>query len=213
MRILTIEREYGSGASGIAEALARRLGWKLLDHQLTEEIARLAKVDLTTAELHDERCDKLFYRLSKVFLRGSYERSSPMAGAEIFDADHMVKLLNEVINHAAAEGNCVIVGRGAACILRGRPDCFHVFLFAPRDEKIRRIVATGISRKEAEELVDTVDKERAQFIKTYFNREWPNRALYHMMYNTALGDQTVIDSIHDAMAAAEERVPAPTAMA
>ena len=47
----------------------------------------------------------------------------------------------------------------------------------------------------AAELVDSVDEERAAFIKTYFHAEWPNRSLYHAMINTDLGEETVIQAI------------------
>ena len=79
--------------------------------------------------------------------------------------------------------------------LREHSDTFRVFLYAPRDEKLRRIVAGGISAKEAEELVDTVDRERMAFIKHYFNADWPTRSLYHVMLNTVVGDEQVIATI------------------
>jgi cytidylate kinase len=95
----------------------------------------------------------------------------------------------------AAEGNAVIVGRGAPFFLREREDTFRVFTYAPPDEKIRRLVAMGKSREEAEDLVENVDKERRAYIKHYFNAEWPTRALYHLMINTVVGDENVIAMI------------------
>ncbi|HYM07204.1 MAG TPA: cytidylate kinase family protein, partial [Terriglobales bacterium] len=53
----------------------------------------------------------------------------------------------------------------------------------------------GKSVKEAQELVDTVDRERAGFIEKYFRVEWPDRALYHVMINTAIGDEAVVQTI------------------
>src|ERR1700690_3599067 len=78
IRIITVEREFGAGGAAIAEKIAERLGWKLWDQALTAEIARLAQVDRASVERLDERCDPLFYRLMKVFIRGSYERSLPV---------------------------------------------------------------------------------------------------------------------------------------
>src|SRR6266566_5782342 len=75
IRIITIEREYGSGAAAIAETLAERLGWKLWDQLLTEEIARLAHCERSAVEKREERRDPLYYRLLKSFARGSYEGS------------------------------------------------------------------------------------------------------------------------------------------
>ena len=195
IRIITIEREFGSGGAAIAQKLSERLGWKLWDQSLTGEIARITKADPAAVERKEERCDPLFFRLMKVFLRGSFERSLPISNLEMLDADRMTELMHNVINEAADAGNCAIVGRGSPYFLRERPDAFHVFVYAPYDEKIRRVRASGKSEREAAELVDTIDRERAAFIKRYFRKEWPNRHLYHMMINSIVGDEAVLEMI------------------
>lgn len=197
-RLVTIEREYGCGAAAIAALLAKQLGWKLWDHLLTEEIARLAQVDPSAVMRCDERMDSRLHRLSKAFWRGSYERSSPL-GAQVFDTDRMVGMMQEIMNKLAREGNAVVVGRGAPYFLREQPAAFHVFLYAPRAEKIRRTIAEGHSKREAEEMVDSVDRERIAYVKHYFNADWPTRSLYHMMINTAVGNEPVVKTILDTM--------------
>ena len=209
IKIIVIEREFGSGGSVIAEKLAQRLGWRLLDQQLTGEIARLAKVSEAAVKRCEERVDPLFYRLSKVFWRGSYERSLPVAGLETFDADQTVALMQRVVGEAAAAGNCVIVGRGAPYFLRDRTDTLVVFLFAPREFKVRRALGFAKSEAEAAELVDSVDQQRAAFVKHYFAKEWPHRPLYHMMLNTTLGDDFTIDAILHLMNARNKETAAP----
>jgi CMP/dCMP kinase len=197
IRIITIEREYGAGGSVIAEKLAQRLNWRLWDQALTAEIARMAQCDQHSVERIEERVDPLFYRLMKVFMRGSFERSLPVSGLEHLDADSMVVFMQRVIERAAAAGNCVIVGRGAPYLLRGRADAFHVFIYAPLEEKLRRVRAAGKSEAEALDLVSTIDAERATFIKKYFGKEWPNRQLYHLMINSRVGDEVVIQTVLD----------------
>ena len=197
-RIITIEREYGCGAAEIAAQLASHLGWKLWDKELTAEIARVAKVDSSAVSMCEERVDSAFQRLVKVFWRGSYERSMHMEH-QPFGPDRMVEVGEEVMQKIAEEGRCVIVGRGAPYFLRERSDVFHIFLYAPRSEKLRRIQALGRSADDAEDLVDTVDRERALFIKHYFNADWPTRSLYHLMVNTAIGNENVISVLLDSM--------------
>lgn len=204
-RIITIEREYGCGGGAIARQLAGRLGWKLWDHSLTEEIAGMAKVDCSAVERQGERLDSRFYRLAKVFWRGSYERAMPLDDSQTFDADCMVAMMERVASKIAQEGNAVVVGRGSPYFLRDREDTFHVFLYAPRAEKIRRIMADGGSEREAEQLVDTVDRERMAFVKHYFNADWPTRALYHIMINTSMGDESVIQTLLSTMRRVEKR--------
>jgi cytidylate kinase len=146
-----------------------------------------------------EKLDNRLYRLAKVFWRGSYERAIPLDVTQMFDADCMVSIMQTIASRIAEEGNAIVVGRGAPYILRNRNDTFRVFLYAPREEKIRRIVADGIPEQDANELVDTVDRDRKAFIRHYFNSDWPTRALYHIMINTAIGDQQVIETILETM--------------
>jgi len=195
IKVITIEREYGCGGGEIAQKVANQLGWKLWDQLLTEEIARLANCPKSVVEVREERNDPLYYRLFKSFLRGSYEGSINAPKLNLVDSETILRITRRVVEHAAERGNCVIVGRGSQQFLKSRPDTLRVFLYAPREDKVRRLLARGKSEKEAEELVDTVDRERADFIQKYFNVEWPDRSIYHTMMNTAIGDEAVVDMI------------------
>ncbi|HEY6768986.1 MAG TPA: cytidylate kinase-like family protein [Candidatus Sulfotelmatobacter sp.] len=198
-RLITIEREYGCGAGAIATQIAKRLNWTLWDQRLTEEIAHLANVDPCEVRRCDERMDSRFYRFAKTFWRGSHERSCHLED-QTFDTDCMVRMMETISATISREGNAVVVGRGAPFFLRQQPDAFHVFLYAPRAEKIRRLIEDeGKNEAEAEELVDTVDRERIAYIKHYFQADWPTRSLYHMMVNTAMGNEPVIDAILNTM--------------
>jgi cytidylate kinase len=170
---------------------------------LTEEIAKVANVECSTVERCAERVDSTFQRLVKVFLRGSHERSIPLPGAEPFDTDRFVSVGQQVMERVAEAGNCVIVGRGAPYFLRQRADAFHVFLYAPYAEKLKRLLKLGKSEKAARELLDTIDRDRITFVKRYFDADWPTRCLYHMMINTGVGNESVISTILTTMHALE----------
>ncbi len=208
IKIVTIEREYGSGGGEIAQRLAKQLGWKLWDQLLTEEIARLAECPKAVVEAREERTDPLYYRLFKSFLRGSYEGSLNAHKLKLVDSESILKITERVVQQAAKTGNSVIVGRGSQHFLRNRKDTLRVFLYAPREDKVRRLLARGKTEKEAEQLVDTVDRERGDFIQKYFHVEWPDRTIYHTMINTAIGDEAVVHMIIDVMKTLEARVTA-----
>jgi cytidylate kinase len=191
IKIIAIEREYGSGGGEIAQLVAKKLEWKLWDQNLTEEIARLANCPKNVVEVREEKNDPLYYRLFKSFMRGSYEGSINAPNLKLVDSETIFRMTKRVVERAAESGNCVIVGRGSQQCLRNRHDTFRVFLYAPREEKVRRVIRRGKSEQEAEELVDTVDRERTDFIQKYFNVEWPDRAIYHTMMNTAIGCEAV----------------------
>jgi cytidylate kinase len=201
IRILTIEREYGSGAGEIARKLAERLGWKLWDQLLTDGIARHMDCDPGEIEKHAERIDPLYYRLLKAFLRGSFEGNFNAPEMKMADADGIRRVAEQLVMAAADEGNAVIVGRGSAYYLRNRPDSFHVFIYAPFEERVRRLQKEGKSEHEAIKLAETVDRDRAEFIKQYFGIEWPARHFFHLMINSAMGDTTVVQTVLDGLSA------------
>ena len=195
VRLLTIEREYGSGGADVARKVADRLGWKLWDQLLTEEIARLMDCPSRAVEEHEEKRDSLQYRLFKSFMRGSFEGTLNAPRLKMVDADCIRKMAQRVVLSAAEQGNGVIVGRGSAYYLSDRPDAFHVFVYASFDEKVRRLQAKGKTKSEARELVETVDRERSEYIKKYFDVEWPERHYFHLMVNTSLGDGIAVETI------------------
>lgn len=195
IRIITIDREYGCGAPQIAEKLATRLGWKLWDQQLTQEIAKLANCKQSEVEIHEERRDPLYRRLLKSFSLGSYEGNIGVYPIETLDSESIMKLSERVVRKAAETGNCVIVGRGAQHFLKDRDDTLRFFLYAPREAKVERLINEGNKPNHAEALIDTVDSDRAAFIKTYFNVDWPNLSAYHAMLNTDVGDDQVIGTM------------------
>ena len=199
IKILTIEREYGSGANDIACQVAERLGWKLWDQLLTTEIARRLECDQLHVEKHEECRDPLYYRLFKSFLRGSFEGSLNAPHLKMADAEGIRAVAREVILAAAEQGHCVILGRGSAYDLHDRPDAFHVFVYAPFEERIRRLQKMGKSEREAIELAETVDLDRSDFIKQHFGVDWPARHYFHVMINSAMGDERVVQMILDGM--------------
>src|SRR5262249_39716481 len=143
----------------------------------------------------EERMDPLYYRMLKAFLRGSLEGNLGAHRLGLLDADVIFRLTQRVVQTAAEEGHAVIVGRGAAFFLADRPDVLHVFLYAPYKHKVKRLIEGGTEPEEAARLVETVDDERADFIKKYFNKDWPDRRLYHMMINSQMGDEAVVRTI------------------
>jgi hypothetical protein len=200
IRIVTLEREYGSGGNVIAEKVAAHLGWKLWDQLLTEEIACRLDCDCQTVEKHEERRDPAYYRLFKAFMRGSFEGSLHAPRLKMVDAECVRDIVQQIVREIAESGNCVIVGRGSAYYLGSRCDAFHVFIYAPFEERVRRLKLRGKSEAEAVELAQTVDRDRADFIQRYFKVEWPDRHRFHLMVNSSMGDEVAAEIILNALA-------------
>ncbi len=135
IKVITVEREYGSRGGEFAHDLAAKLGWRLLDSELVCGAARIAGVDPKLAAKFDERLDPWYYRYGKVFWHDSGYSMASIGDEHIFDSERMLALIKQQILDAAKEGNCVLVGRGAACALAGQPGCFHVFVYATASAK------------------------------------------------------------------------------
>jgi cytidylate kinase len=199
IRTITVEREYGAGGGVVAAKLAERLGWTLWDQRLTDEIARRLDCDSRTVADREERRDPAHYRLFKAFLHGSFEGNLNAPRLRPVDADCVHGVTQEVVKEVAERGDCVIVGRGSAYYLGSRGDAFHVFVYAPYEDKVRRLVSTGKSREEASGLAETVDRDRAAFIERHFQVEWPARHRFHLMVNSGIGEEAAVSTILDAM--------------
>ncbi len=203
IRVITIGGEYGSGRAEIAREAARVLGWNLVDQSLLDAIARTAQVDPELARRYDERVDSWLHRLRKALWHGGHE-GVPSSSEADFDADALAALARRVIAEAANQGSCVIVGRGGQCILQGRPDVLHVFVYAPRRERIERIRREQGPRAEAEELMDASDRRREIYIRRNFGQEWTDPHLYDLMLCSSIGEAAAVTAI---LAAAGSQKP------
>jgi Cytidylate kinase-like family len=195
---ITIEREFGCGASEIASLVASRLGWSLWDQRLTEEIARLTESTPEAVERREWRTDPLVYRLFQDFLRGAFEGGLPPTNRlHLLDARRIAAVSETAVKTAFSGGPAVIVGRGSQYFLRSNKDVFHIFLYASRDYKIHRLIAQGASQDKAIEQVDTTDKARAAFVRRYLGLQWPEPSLYHAMFNTEMGESCTATMLGD----------------
>jgi hypothetical protein len=191
IRAITIEREFGSGASEVAGMVASRLGWGLWDERLTQEIARLTESTPEAVERREWRSDPVVYRIFRDFLRGGFEGGLPPTNRlRVLDSRRIAAVSETAVKTAFSSGPAVIVGRGAQYFLRNRSDVFHVFLYASRDQKIRRLIASGMPQDEAIKEVDTTDQARAAFVRQYLKLKWPEPCLYHAMFNTEVGESS-----------------------
>ena len=189
-RVITVAREFGSGGSIIARKVAEKLRWDLLDRSLITAVARAAQVDGGTAEQYDEHVESWWHR----FNQGGIWSAAIFAGiapddAQVFDAETEAMFAGEVILKAAARGGCVIVGRGAQCVLQDREDALHVLIYAPWAERVERVRTRLEARQDVEELTRTTDQDRATYIQTYYGCDWKDPRLYHMMINSHIGTE------------------------
>lgn len=184
-RLLTVNREFGSGGGRIAQTIAQWLGWKLLDRDIIDAIAYEAHVDKKVVRHYDEHVDSWLRRVNQQAMRSAALAAGLQLGENaVFDADEMVKITEKIVLEAYSSGNCVIVGRGAQCILQHKPDVFHAFVYAPYRERILRLRKRLEEGAQVEQRIRTVDEERAKYLQQYFGKCWNNPHLYDLMVSS-----------------------------
>jgi hypothetical protein len=209
VRVITVEREYGSQGAEFAHRLACRLQWKLIDRCLIDEIAHKAGVTQSMAEQCDERTDPWYYRMGKSFWHGSVDRLPAPPKDQVFDSERMVEFVRNYLKQSVANGNCVIVGRGAACALVGVSGVFNIFVYAAMSRKIRWFESRFPEQAaNARQELEATDHRREAYVRRYYDRDWADRRLYHMMINSCMGCDAMIDSVLDGagMSALREQV-------
>lgn len=177
--IITIERRYASGGNEIGKRLAEALGYKLYDRDIPVEAAKELDIPYYQVEgLEESNSGNVLLNLSKTALGGfAHNRDLPLA-------DKLFLEEKRIIEEAAAQGNCVIIGRASGYILRERENNLRVFLYAEHDKRVRRAMEReGFDRQEAEDVVKKNDRRRRAFYNVVTNQEWTDPRCYELYMN------------------------------
>jgi cytidylate kinase len=194
MGVVTVGGEYGSGRAEIARAVAGKLGWRLVDNCLIEDIARIAHLDPALCRRYDESNDSWLHRLHKALWQGGFVGVATTT-ENAPDADSVAGAVHQVILEAARQGNCVIVGRGGQCVLQQDQNAFHVFVYGPLEERIARVRRREGAHVDAVALIDTWDRRRAAYTRHHFGQDWTNRHLYDLLVCSSMGEKAAAAAI------------------
>lgn len=168
--IITIGREYASNGHRIGELVAEKLGIKLYDKESLE-------IEAKKTDYYDDLCS--FYEEQPV------NSLLYVIATSSYNGGKQGKIPFEFIRQVASRESCVIIGRAGNYILRDHPEHVSVFIHAPQEAKIQRIVKDyGISEKKALHKLELEDKAREGFHTYYTDERW----------NLATGYDLCIDS-------------------
>lgn len=181
--LITISNRYGCGAIAVAHQVAERLGYLYVDDQLPVVVAKRLMTSPQAVESAENAGRSMSERMLRALQSGTPEVRS--AGGMSFDRE-CLREVQEAVREFAARGNVVIVGRGANAILGRRPDLLRVFMHAPRDWRIRRIMeGHGVDEKTAASEVDRIDRAREEYIRSYYAHNWGDPEIYDLSIDTA----------------------------
>ncbi|MCQ2068993.1 MAG: cytidylate kinase-like family protein [Bacteroidaceae bacterium] len=189
--VITISREVGSGGRTIGRKLAEKLGVRFSDKELVDELQK--KLNLTVDSIEELKgkkkrwLDDFIQMVAPVPMSGMLvdgdsdyisEYNLSLSVNDVFEAER------EILNGIADEGSCVIAGRSGFFVLKGRPNKVDILITASRDKRIARIMEKqNLSRQKAEEVIDSVDKARDNYVKRYTGQSRYDARNYHIVLN------------------------------
>lgn len=193
--VVAIGRSFGAGGREVGIELARRLGISYYDKELLKEAARRSGMNVGVFEKNDERAPSLLSGLLPLSM--SYNVMS-WYGSGSFGGDEVYRAQSEFIKEIAEKESCVIVGRTADYVLRNSPDLISVFLHAPEDVCVDRIMDRSdcCSRDQARTILRRTNRLRADFYNFYTDRKWGSSSAYDLTLDSSkISIESIVDMI------------------
>lgn len=181
--VITIARGYGSGGRTIGKMLAKELGISYYDRELLRLVSDESGINEGLFAKADEKLkSSLLFKVAKNIYRG--ELIGPDSD-DFVSNDNLFNYQAKVIKELAEKESFVIIGRCADYILKDRKNVIRVFVHAPIDQCVDTITSmTEMSRKDAEHLIKSTDKNRSDYYHHYTGQDWNDATNYDLCLNT-----------------------------
>ncbi len=196
--VITVGRQFGSGGRELGRLLAEKLGISYYDKELLAQAAERSGLSSEFFERHDERFPRYINGLFS-FAQG-YQPLNTYAGGSAISGESVHKAMNDMIRSLGEKESCVIVGRTADYILRDHPRCVNVFVHAPLEHCVDRIMRRGglTDREKARSLARKTNKLRSHYYNFYTDKHWGDAGSYHLSLDSSVMPmeqvaETVID--------------------
>ena len=194
MPVITIGRTYGAGGETVGHLVAERLGAELVDSKIFVEVARRLELPPDEVERHEEVPGSFLNRVIQALGSASIEFAAPPEAAAwappyndptLDTRKAVLQITQELIREAARTGSAVIVGRGAAYLLRDHPGALHVFLRGSERDRVAALRETfGYGEEEARRRIKHVDANRRAYVRQVYNHDWLDPSHYHLIVDT-----------------------------
>jgi cytidylate kinase len=187
--LITVGREYGSGGHAIAEALGKDLQISVFDKNMLAMIAKRNGFDEDALESSDERLSNPFF--------DPYAPYGVDSGAI---SERLFMMQSRIIQEEADKGSAIFVGRCANDVLREYDDVVNIYIFAPRNDRLKRIMKVeDISDPlAAEKILKRTDKTRKSYYQFYTDKKWGSVDGMDLLINSsALGIEGSVKLIED----------------
>jgi len=199
--MLTISHQYGSGGSQIARDLGGRLQWPVWDKEIVRKIATEYQFSEPEVEAKDERVASFIEKLVDLLGLGGFATAYSILPPRGLDDAKLRYMTRTIVEDIARKGRAIIVGRGGNHILAKRPSTLHVFIFAPLEARIQRVIEMEkLTRSEAERRIAGMDRLRTDYVRTFYHADWRDPTHYHLALDSAVwGERGTADLILSAI--------------
>lgn len=184
--VITIGRQFGSGGRDLGQRLAKALGIRYYDKEILHEAARQAGVSAEFFEKSDERFPSFLHGIFSFAL--GYNAMNLYAGSTSISHENLYKAQSDFIQSTAEKESCVFVGRSADYVLRDHPRCVNIFVHAPIEERVRRIMQRGDcpTPEKARAHAEKMNRLRADYYNFYTDKTWGAAESYDLSIDTSL---------------------------
>ncbi len=182
MAVIAISRQFGAGGQTLGKRVAKKLGYMLIDSEITKLVAEKAKVTHNWVEHIEREAGGTLLKfmsgvVSKRFIDRLLDESKGYIDEEIY-----IDVLHDVIKQIAKKDNVVIIGRGAQYILRNYENVKHILLIADREDRIKFMEDHyDISYHQAKKTVKVHEKRRLSLYRKFGKEDYDNPELYHLV--------------------------------
>ena len=192
--VITMARSYGRGGRKMGRLLAKELGYEYYDREILRIASDESGISEELFNKADEHKRMPLFRIAREVYTGEV---IPPDSDDFISNENLFRYQAKIIRELAATRDCVIVGRCANFILRGRENVINVFVSAPVVDCVRRVMDTdGLNLEEAEKRIKKIDKRRADYFKYFTGRQWHDAALYDLCLNTGhMSEQKCVDVV------------------
>ena len=182
--VITIARSYGSGGRTLGKLLAEELHINCYDRELLRMASDESGINEAMFGAADEKKkNQSLFRIAQNIYKG--EIFPP--DSDVFTSDdNLFNYQAKVIKELAASESCVIIGRCADFVLKDFDNITRLFLYAPKENCIQRILnQEGGDEKEISKKIDKIDKYRAEYYRYYTGRNWYDARNYDFCIDTS----------------------------
>jgi cytidylate kinase len=181
MKVITISKESATDSEKVAALVAKRLGWEYIGKRLVAEIAKELRISESDVEMFRQASQS---RILKFVDRYTCSLVQKVVDREYgcLDDKAYFDITKKLVENLYEVGSVVILGWGGQCLLRGKPDVFHVRLRKDEEAKIAAVMERyHLDRQAAKRFIETEEGDSRSYVRHYFQEDWNDARLYDLI--------------------------------